>query len=471
MGFAGSSPRAWGTQADRFRKPHWCGLIPTGVGNTHSSSCSCWVSGAHPHGRGEHRDLLLDVRQKQGSSPRAWGTHTHPASVHDHSGLIPTGVGNTGGLLAVWPVMRAHPHGRGEHVGVLRALGRTWGSSPRAWGTRTVFLHPDRQPGLIPTGVGNTCRPRPGKCCGGAHPHGRGEHEFVGENGPREDGSSPRAWGTRVGVGAIRLPSVAHPHGRGEHILDKYTDDDGEGSSPRAWGTRVRPGKHPRSGGLIPTGVGNTLGQSNDRVRAGAHPHGRGEHSSTKPRIQDMRGSSPRAWGTLPEAFEVLRVGGLIPTGVGNTAFCWRVQKWVEAHPHGRGEHSPDRPAGSPPRGSSPRAWGTLVMVPPFLLLLGLIPTGVGNTSGSSPASSAVVAHPHGRGEHYSLLGSRAPSQGSSPRAWGTQPERGPAGPPGGLIPTGVGNTYQVQQPATGKRGSSPRAWGTLNSPLNRTVD
>ena len=50
--------------------------------------------------------------------------------------------------------------------------------------------------------------------------------------------------------------------------------------------------------------------------------------------------------------------------------------------------------------GSSPRAWGTHVLVLPALAVVRFIPTGVGNTKRSitTPAVSAV--HPHGRGEH-----------------------------------------------------------------------
>ena len=152
----------------------------------------------HPHGRGEHTVFQNRLVLETGSSPRAWGTQVKQRIRALEHRFIPTGVGNTqDGLREV------------EGVG---------GSSPRAWGT----LRPSQKHGLssrfIPTGVGNT---------------------------PRNSG--------------CRRRRAVHPHGRGEHWKTWAKVNDGNGSSPRAWGTRIADLEGDRNHRFIPTGVGNTV--------------------------------------------------------------------------------------------------------------------------------------------------------------------------------------------------------------------
>ncbi len=71
-------------------------------------------------------------------------------------------------------------------------------------------------------------------------------------------------------------------------------------------------------------------------------------------------------------------------------------------------------------RGSSPRAWGTLLqhVLPRFLMRF--IPTRVGNTALSMLLFCRPTVHPHARGEHTPIVWHLASNLGSSPRAWGT---------------------------------------------------
>ena len=115
---------------------------------------------AHPHGCGEHAgqaDLEIEL---YGSSPRVWGTQN--AGQHDDGrrGLIPTGVGNTPWIWVRPLLVRAHPHGCGEHVGGLQINAAEAGSSPRVWGTQVHGKGGKVRLGLIPTGVGNTVQGR-----------------------------------------------------------------------------------------------------------------------------------------------------------------------------------------------------------------------------------------------------------------------------------------------------------------------
>ena len=234
----GSSPRAWGTPRYSSAHPMSWRFIPTGVGNTPWRLSRCSASAVHPHGRGEHAEMLgIDDIETR---------------------FIPTGVGNTSSRSASPPPSPVHPHGRGEHIGMGDQHAPLCGSSPRAWGTQYIHRALQGPVRFIPTGVGNTtaCPVLPVNST--VHPHGRGEHAlqvicvstFV------------RFIPTGVGNTAahrrhLHRPAV-HPHGRGEHLIVRTSDGLLTGSSPRAWGTHHPqvPGRRPRR--FIPTGVGNT---------------------------------------------------------------------------------------------------------------------------------------------------------------------------------------------------------------------
>ena len=274
-------------------------------------------------------------------------------------------------------------------------------------------------------------------------------------------GSSPRARGTchrhrgnpggvwliPAGAGNIRTRCTrsgtrrAHPRGRGEHFGPTAEAKDPRGSSPRARGTWCWLGVLSRRGGLIPAGAGNMVECSRRITTPRAHPRGRGEHGLTEdaakgelwlipagagnmppfpPPFVGGLGSSPRARGTC---HPIRQAGGhdrLIPAGAGNmTPGPW-IRDSDEAHPRGRGEHQPIFKAPARFQGSSPRARGTSVQVPPLVEQARLIPAGAGNI--------AVIT---GRATHYS---------GSSPRARGTSCSRPGSPPEQRLIPAGAGN-------------------------------
>src|SRR5262249_43493253 len=95
-------------------------------------------------------------------------------------------------------------------------------------------------------------------------------------------------------------------------------------------------------------------------------------------------GSSPQAWGTRHNCRTLYHTSRFIPTGVGNTHGGRRTHRVSPVHPHRRGEHFiPQRD--EPPRaGSSPQAWGTLMITKGACRECGFIPTGVGNTRGGA---------------------------------------------------------------------------------------
>ena len=214
---SGSSPRVWGTPpavtlvtpVQRFIPtgvgntiqsptpracstvhPHGCGehaaarrlttmmtrFIPTGVGNTPPPAAARGVQPVHPHGCGEHGMMPVVVIEKDGSSPRVWGTLSlrHCRAVWPR--FIPTGVGNTSMRTLCAHQCSVHPHGCGEHLTSQRIWPLFHGSSPRVWGTqqRGYTYRADHR--FIPTGVGNTHRSPWSRSALPVHPHGCGEH-------------------------------------------------------------------------------------------------------------------------------------------------------------------------------------------------------------------------------------------------------------------------------------------------------
>ncbi len=70
-------------------------FIPTRVGNTPVTHSRQMSASVHPHVRGEHHIFPLAIYFFAGSSPRAWGTQRVDAVWVEQVRFIPTRVGNT----------------------------------------------------------------------------------------------------------------------------------------------------------------------------------------------------------------------------------------------------------------------------------------------------------------------------------------------------------------------------------------
>ena len=186
-----------------------------------------------------------------------WGTAAAGSAAQIEQRFIPTHVGNgpTRRVAATRPPV--HPHACGERPIVVQRLQRTYGSSPRMWGTGIAA------PGLrddfrfIPTHVGNgptawrSCSFRP------VHPHACGERAPNTVRAWFERGSSPRMWGTGAHSNTEFDNIAVHPHACGERSSDPPKHPASIGSSPRMWGTVDGPrSAHPNER-FIPTHVGN----------------------------------------------------------------------------------------------------------------------------------------------------------------------------------------------------------------------
>ena len=436
----GSSPRMWGTQAPTKREPDRYRFIPTHVGNTADGLDGCAPHEVHPHACGEHTRDGRPAVWVAGSSPRMWGTQHHPRLRDPAGRFIPTHVGNTAQAGESRTHAPVHPHACGEHTAALARTALAYGSSPRMWGTLPDVTLGQARDRFIPTHVGNTRR-------GGArlqhravHPHACGEHTGVPIRWIKADGSSPRMWGTRLRIGATTRTS---------------------GSSPRMWGTPAHDALQRRRHRFIPTHVGNTGYRWPAGVPMPVHPHACGEHGGLSRSTLHCAGSSPRMWGHAGLGVAAGRGRGSSPrmwgTPVGRSKIC----DWKSVHPHACGEHLAGNPRSRPADGSSPRMWGTLFYDERPSGIARFIPTHVGNTNWGLVMTWPPTVHPHACGEHcalqFRLLGEVR------------------------FIPTHVGNTSiartagespPVHPHACGEHsgallevffffGSSPRMWGT----------
>ena len=70
--------------------------------------------------------------------------------------------------------------------------------------------------------------------------------------------------------------------------------------------------------------------------------------------------------------------------------------------------------------GSSPHAWGTLIVDEQEGNDERFIPTCVGNSSDSGVGFPSTTVHPHMRGELVRAVAVPSTATGSSPHAWGT---------------------------------------------------
>ncbi len=208
-------------------------------------------------------------------------------------------------------------------------------------------------------------------------------------------------------MGLTRRPGLApcahpvHPHVRGAHAPPWPGTLCAPGPSPRAWGSPARPTRpHPQVRS-IPTCVGLTAAPRPFPLLWTVHPHVRGAHVFAHLRLVQLRGPSPRAWGSPRGALTPAGCFWSIPTCVGLTPTEETIRRQIRVHPHVRGAHNPGFIEYQFRNGPSPRAWGS-----PKRSLSGYvrhrsIPTCVGLTAG------------HGT--------SPIKPSGPSPRAWGSR--------------------------------------------------
>ena len=154
------------------------------------------VALVHPHVCGEHFFNCMLLFSSLGSSPRVWGTFSNQGKRHQKPRFIPTCVGNISPTRASGIKAAVHPHVCGEHLLNTRTTSDRNGSSPRVWGTCARQEAGKGNSRFIPTCVGNISLSRYPEGYLPVHPHVCGEHNRFPDCSGRQSGSSPRVWGT-----------------------------------------------------------------------------------------------------------------------------------------------------------------------------------------------------------------------------------------------------------------------------------
>ena len=172
----GSSPRARGAPASLVGVAELVGIIPACAGSTLATSYCIRLHGDHPRVRGEHRDDAPGDVVELGSSPRARGALSRPATASGYTGIIPACAGSTGMTHPATSLSWDHPRVRGEHSRDQLLHPATRGSSPRARGALSGDLDDELGLGIIPACAGSTSTPPVSLRCCGDHPRVRGEH-------------------------------------------------------------------------------------------------------------------------------------------------------------------------------------------------------------------------------------------------------------------------------------------------------
>ena len=177
----------------------------------------------------------------------------------------------------------------------------------------------------------------------------------------------------------IAVGRPVHPHARGEQIPINHISGRNRGSSPRPWGTDgyAEPEDLPLR--FIPTPVGNSSSGGVAASNKSVHPHARGEQVLITRISSHVTGSSPRPWGTGLVVIDKRLPERFIPTPVGNSVLKERSASIITVHPHARGEQLPTDYAPPHKPGSSPRPWGTAPLRKCVRVVERFIPTPVGN--------------------------------------------------------------------------------------------
>ena len=152
----GSSPRAWGTHTLSIYYDRKCRFIPTCMGNSISVIRIVVSRTVHPHVHGELMLYEDGIQVAVGSSPRAWGTLIDFPDLDRPDRFIPTCMGNSRRSRSVGVSLPVHPHVHGELWSSRREKRQKNGSSPRAWGTLSAYPLHCRPARFIPTCMGNS---------------------------------------------------------------------------------------------------------------------------------------------------------------------------------------------------------------------------------------------------------------------------------------------------------------------------
>ena len=192
--------------------------------------------------------------------------------------IIPAHAGLTSSVLQPLASSWDHPRACGAHWMYDTMVNMQKGSSPRMRGSLKDRYDIQLIIGIIPAHAGLTGAPS--RCC---------------------------------------MPDWDHPRACGAHLRRELEQKLYKGSSPRMRGSPHDSRNASRSHGIIPAHAGLTARTWDSGRCRRDHPRACGAHNALAVGDAFLRGSSPRMRGSLKNAIETVKAGGIIPAHAGLT--------------------------------------------------------------------------------------------------------------------------------------------------------
>jgi len=149
--------------------------------------------------------------------------------------------------------------------------------------------------------------------------------------------------------------------------------------------------------------MGNANRAADQYRSCSVHPHVHGERVGDRLPVGFVDGSSPRTWGTPLQDRPLFVVVRFIPTYMGNARRNFAPTKAITVHPHVHGERFYLFNLYDLCCGSSPRTWGTHLVLCLSRSSIRFIPTYMGNACVAHDIVTVTVVHPHVHGERLLL--------------------------------------------------------------------
>ena len=197
-GYAGSSPRVRGAEAQPHARSDALGIIPARAGSSAHCRCGGQAARDHPRACGEQLRRKVDDFCDVGSSPRVRGAVLGRFDDIARLGIIPARAGSRPDILASQLSRRDHPRACGEQAYDDELMDERPGSSPRVRGAVHNRYGAWTDAGIIPARAGSSYCSRRCFDVPGDHPRACGEQTTCASSAQTSPGSSPRVRGAAV---------------------------------------------------------------------------------------------------------------------------------------------------------------------------------------------------------------------------------------------------------------------------------
>ena len=171
----GSSPRVRGAVLCRAGSPAGPGIIPARAGSSCGGFSRLWASRDHPRACGEQAIAAGPRAGYAGSSPRVRGAEAQPHARSDALGIIPARAGSSAHCRCGGQAARDHPRACGEQLRRKVDDFCDVGSSPRVRGAVLRRLDDIARLGIIPARAGSRTFMQSPTSCSRDHPRACGE--------------------------------------------------------------------------------------------------------------------------------------------------------------------------------------------------------------------------------------------------------------------------------------------------------